>query len=485
MVLLRPARIKAMAESGLAHHLNLVPQIDEISVSFWPRWRIDGRGLSLRVPDRPDLPPFISIETFSMNVGLLSMIRRHVKTVHATGLKIAVPPGEVRASLSGSDRTRARPDVIIDHFVTHEAELAFVPRKPDGRPLTFQIHDLTVDAVGFNSQMPFDAVLTNPVPRGLVKAHGLVGPWLATDGPETPLSGEYTFSDADLSTINGIGGVLQSAGRFTGDLQAIAVVGQATIPDFSLDLGGKPAPLACEYEAVVDGTDGTTVLNRVDAILLGTHMAVTGAIRNLAGPGNHQIDLIVRIAGGNLEDLLALALDTPRPVMIGDISLQAALSLPPGPGRVRDRLKVDGVFGLTRTRFTDGDVTRKLHELSRRGQGKAQDDPMERVLTDLGGRFRLDASVMGLRELRFRVPGAEVALDGTYSLATQEMDLRGTLRLQATVSQAVGGFKSIFIRPFDGLFRKDGAGTVLPIKITGSRSAPKFGVEAGRIFKKQ
>jgi len=55
--------------------------------------------------------------------------------------------------------------------------------------------------------------------------------------------------------------------------------------------------------------------------------------------------------------------------------------------------------------------------------------------------------------------------------------------MQASMSQAVGGFKSIFLKPFDRLFRGKGAGTVLPIQITGTRTQPKMGVQVGKIFK--
>jgi len=484
LFLLRPERIRAMAEAGLIKHLHLDTTIEQIEVSLWPRWRVEGRGLSLRVPGRPDLPPFISIDRFSMNVGPLSMIRKHVETVHADGLRIAVPPGDVRAGLAGASKGGSRPDVIVDHFLTHDAELRFVRSKPGKEPLTFQIHELAVDAVGFDSQMPFAATLTNPIPRGVVKAKGHIGPWLASDGAHTSLSGEYVFSDADLATINGIGGILQSSGTFSGDLRTIDVTGSATVPDFSLDLGGKPVPLQCDYNVIVDGTDGTTVLKRVDATLVGTRMAVTGAIRNLAGPGRHDVGMTVRIENGRVEDLLALAIDTDKPVMIGDIALNATLSLPPGPSRVRNRLGLAGTFGLSRTEFANEDVSRRLQELSRRSQGKSQDDDMARVLTNLSGKFQLKTGVMGLEQLRFQVPGAEVSLDGTYSLLDEQMNLHGKLRMQATVSKAIGGFRSIFIRPFDFVFRKDGAGAVIPIKISGPRTAPKFGIEAGKIFGK-
>ena len=69
-------------------------------------------------------------------------------------------------------------------------------------------------------------------------------------------------------------------------------------------------------------------------------------------------------------------------------------------------------------------------------------------------------------------------------LASGALDFRGTLSMRASVSQAVGGFKSIFIKPFDGLFRRNGQGAVLPIRITGTRQKPEFKLEMGRIFKK-
>jgi hypothetical protein len=75
-----------------------------------------------------------------------------------------------------------------------------------------------------------------------------------------------------------------------------------------------------------------------------------------------------------------------------------------------------------------------------------------------------------------------VRLNGTYGLATETLDFRGTLSMRTSVSRAVGGFRSIFLRPFDPLFRQNGQGSVVPIKITGPRSKPEFGLEMGRVF---
>jgi hypothetical protein len=481
---LRPAYLTRLVSNGLTRHLNLDASVAEISVSLLPRPRISGRGLTVRVPGRPDLPPFISIERFHVDAGLVAVLRKHVGTVHADGLKIAVLPSGSRASLPNAGPGDST-GVIVDYFVTHDAELTFVPRNTQRTPLMFAIHELNVWNIGFGNAMPFDARLTNPIPTGQVTASGSIGPWNADDGTRTPLSGKYNFTNADLTTINGIGGTLESTGEFTGNLEAIKVVGLANIPDFSLDLGGRPLPLTSNFTAIVNGTDGTTELDNVDAVLVTTPMNVRGAIRNLPGPGNRHIELAVNVTDGRVEDLLALALNTPTPVMVGDVRLQAKLTLPPGNDRVRNRIALSGTFGLIDAKFASSTVQTKLGELSRRSQGKKKDDPVERVLTDLSGQFAVGKSRVSLRGIRFDVPGATVRLNGTYGLASESLDFRGTLSMRATVSQAVGGFRSIFIKPFDGLFRKDGHGAVLPIRIVGTREKPEFKLEVGKVFGKK
>ena len=483
--LLRPGAVKAMAEQGLSRHLQLDAKIEDLSVTLLPRPRVAGSGLTLRLPGHPELPPFISIDHFYLDVGLLSMMRRHVKTVHADGLRIAVPPGDTKNALRGGrPGAGGMRDVIIDHFVTHNAELSFVPKTAGKTPLMFAITDLEVDSVGFGLEMPFMAKLINPTPRGLVEATGSIGPWQPDDVTNLPLAGAFTFTDADLSTINGIGGRVDAKGAFKGVLTTIAVTGDANVRDFSLDLGGKPAALAASFDVAVDGTDGTTELKRVDALLGQTHMHVAGLIDNQPGPGGHDVDLGLEIQQGRIEDLLSLVLDTPKPAMIGDVSVKTRLKLPPGKTRVRNRLSVTGTFGLAGARFSDPGVQQKLHDLSRRSQGKDADETIARVLSNLKGRLDLGKGSARFRALTFDVPGAKIALDGAYDLGTGGLDFHGTLRMQASLSQAVGGFKSIFIRPFDAIFRKDGAGAVIPIKITGTRQSPAFGVEMGKVFGK-
>ena len=92
--------------------------------------------------------------------------------------------------------------------------------------------------------------------------------------------------------------------------------------------------------------------------------------------------------------------------------------------------------------------------------------------------------MLRLPGLRFSVRGARVDLDGRYTLRSQALDFAGALRLDAPVSRTVTGFKSILLKPIDPLFRRNGAGTLLPIRISGTVDQPDFGVDMKRVLKR-
>ena len=73
-------------------------------------------------------------------------------------------------------RSASASKIIIDHFVTHDAELTFAARDVKHRPLVFSIQSLEVDAVGFDRQMPFVATMTNPEPTGTIRTRGALVP---------------------------------------------------------------------------------------------------------------------------------------------------------------------------------------------------------------------------------------------------------------------------------------------------------------------
>ena len=139
---------------------------------------------------------------------------------------------------------------------------------------------------------------------------------------------------------------------------------------------------------------------------------------------------------------------------------------------------MNGEFGLGNAIFTSPEIREKIRALSRRGQGKPQDKDAGSAVSQLKGRFILRDTVITFPGLSFEVEGAAVRLTGTYALKNEELDFHGQLLLDAKLSQATTGFKSILLKAVDPFFRKEGK-TVLPIKITGTRDKPSFGLELG------
>ena len=74
-------------------------------------------------------------------------------------------------------------------------------------------------------------------------------------------------------------------------------------------------------------------------------------------------------------------------------------------------------------------------------------------------------------------------LDGTHSLRSKVVDLAGVVLLDATVSQTQTGYKSWLLKPFDPLFKKNGAGTRLVITVAGTQDQPKIGLQLGPTLK--
>jgi hypothetical protein len=132
--------------------------------------------------------------------------------------------------------------------------------------------------------------------------------------------------------------------------------------------------------------------------------------------------------------------------------------------------------------FANQKVQGKLDSLSLRSQGKVKESREhagENVSVDLRGVFALKDGLLSFSALHFLVPGTHVDMTGDYSLNGQTFDFHGTVRLDATVSQMTTGWKSILLKPVDPFFSKDGSGTEVPIRITGTQSEPHFGLDFG------
>jgi AsmA-like protein len=248
-------------------------------------------------------------------------------------------------------------------------------------------------------------------------------------------------------------------------------------------------PLDTTFHAIVDGTNGDTYLQPVDAQFLSTKLTAKGGVYGTKNVKGRTIDLDVNMQQGKLEDVLKLAVKSAKPVMTGAISLTTKLLIPPGEGKVADKMRLDGHFSISRAHFTDRGVQEKLATLSRRSRGKKKDEPGPapgQIQSEMKGRFTMRDGVVRFDPLIFDVPGAVVTLAGTFKLRGGELDFAGTFAMDATISNAVeSGWARVLLKPFDPLFKRKNAGTVLPIKITGTREDPQFGVDIGKALRRK
>jgi hypothetical protein len=340
-----------------------------------------------------------------------------------------------------------------------------------------------MESVSTATAMPFEATLHNAVPPGAITTRGTFGPWASEQPGRTPLDGTFQLSRADLSVFNGISGVLAAHGRFGGRLDRIDIHGETDTPAFRVNTG-MPVPLRARYHAIVDGTNGNTILDEVDASFLGTSLVAKGAVAGEPGRTGRTVTLDVTMNQGRLEDVLRLAVKSVRPPMVGSLRLNTRFVLPPGDEDVVRRLRLDGRFAIAGTRFTDVTVQDRINELSHRSSGKVREPEIPRVVSQFEGSFRLGAGRLEIPRVTFDVPGSLVALAGTYDLVPETLNFKGTLFMDAKVSDTTTGVKHFLLKLADPFFRREGGGSAIPIKVTGSRSDPSFGLDKGRIFSK-
>ncbi len=479
---------------ALADHYECDVELKDFHSSLFPAVRVSGEGLVLRRRDAPGLPPMASIDRFSVAAYWVELLRhpRHFSDVRLEGLTLNIPPrhgttGSGTNTASTADTAAKKKKIVklpfvLDNVLADGATLNIISSKPDKPPTVFAFQKLRLQSAGAGPPMRFEAVLTNPRPKGQIQSSGKFGPWNADDPSQTPINGKYTFDHVDLSTIKGLEGTLSSDGTYDGVLNYINVHGETKTPNFALSISGNPVPLRTKFEAVVDGVSGNTFLRPVTAQLLSSTIVAQGGVARTNGRPGRTIMLDVTASPARLEDLMRLAIKSSKPFLTGNVSIRAKLDLPPGEEDIGRRLNLDGEFNIDSARFTNPDTQDKLRTISRIGLGKHNEDDTTNAPLSMKGRFTLGNGVAKFSTLDFSIPGAELQLHGTFGLDDQTLDFEGTASMQATVSEMTTGVKSKLLRVIDPLLSKDGKGTVVPIQITGTRADPEFHVEVGKIL---
>ena len=480
-------------------------------------------GVRLRIPPRgyrPRLLPRSTARRAALPLTALPRIvveqitcsRVWLEMERAPGTSVAAPPmpSSAGASLVRPSKPRAGTPLAVAANPPASPSVAASPVIQAARqPLQFSIASLILRPD--NGPIRFDLRMTNPRPSGQIHAVGVVGPWppIASgaefDPGALPLSGSYSFDHADLATLRGIAGRMDSTGSFRGILRQVEVSGQTITPDFRLTRHGSAAPvsvglpLSTRFTATVDGTNGNTVLHSVEATLGRSHLWASGRILRVEYPRalpdqpahtaiGHDIQLALRVDRGQIADLLQAATANPQTLIAGDATLDCALHLPPGTDPLLERLDVSGQIQASQVSFSNARIERKIAELSLRGQGHPEalrHGATEPVASTMTSHFTLADGVMALPDLDWQVPGARIRLHGTYTLEGGALDFSGDASTQAALSKMIGGWKGWLLKPMNRVLAKNGAGTDIPIRLDGTRAAPHFAIELNQLGKIQ
>lgn len=512
--------LRARIVAALSGHFHARVELDSFHIALgnglrgeWGVWA-EGRGLRIWPPAQVEgvaVPgvsqpeePLIRLDEFRFHAPLRYQPGTpvHISQVQLKGLDIHLPPkshfqhlaagnpGAASASQSGAGAPLI--SFQLDSVECNGAQLVVETSKPGKLPQEIAISRFRLTGITPGGAMNFDADLTNPRPRGAVHTVGSFGPWQVADPGESPITGDYRLDHADLASFSGIAGTLNSTGRFQGTLRELAVDGETDTPDFQLSHFGSPLPLHTRFHAKVDGTDGDTWLESVDAVLGRAHFTVQGqVVRVIAAQAGvqphsigHDIALTVNVQQARVEDFERLFSHGSTPLVTGDVTVKAALHIPPGTAPVHERLQLNGRFALDEAQFTSAKIQNRVDELSLRGQGRPGDLKSTQaagVQSHMQGDFQMAGGVVTLPNLDYTVPGADIQLKGTYGVEDGALDFLGTAKTQATVSQMVGGWKGFLLKPADRFFKKDGAGTEIPVHISGTRQDPNFGIDLNRM----
>jgi hypothetical protein len=434
--------------------------------------------------------PLISIDKLTIQGSYLGLLARRVSRITAEGMVVTIPPFGTSKALHTSQSK-----IMIAEIIANGAVVEFASKDPDKKPLRFDVHEALLRNVGWGSPLTYRVKVHNPEPPGEVAAEGKFGVWSLTQAGETPISGKYSFADADLGVYEGIAGKLSSTGEFDGKLSHIDISGVTDTPDFEVTSSKHRAHLTTKFSAYVDATHGDTYLKQVAGDFWNTHVEARGSVATSPdGKGKTAlIDLQSRSA--RIEDILLLFVQAKRAPMSGDVAFQAHAELPSGEQRFLKKIKLQGNFGIGGGSFAAASTQKGVDELSAgaRGEkniskeiqnddktkdGKQNDKPdTETVMSELQGQFDVIHGIAKFTDLSFRVPGAHARVHGTYSLIDYKIDLRGQMRVDSQISNTTTGAKAFLLKVMNPFFKKKPKGEVVPVKIGGDYDHPTFGLD--------
>lgn len=442
---------------------------------YWPNPGFVATGITMRRKSALNLPPLGHIDTLVVEGRWpdLFLLRHRLQLVDITGLHIVVPAlgsEENRKDFPpGSSKDFDGPETMIERLVMHKSGLDIM--RTNGQRYSFPLKQLEIRNLHHGEAMTWAVDMQNAMPHGHILARGSMGPIKGDKFINTPVSGNFAFTDVNLHDVGEIGGSLDSRGVFKGTLNSMEVEASGITKDFRVT-DGKPTSVEGTLQAIFHSSDAHLEVQSIDVKVRNTQVHAAGSINER----NKATNLDINVNDGRAEDLMRPFIHHDVPIS-GPVSLKSHAYLgPPGEGFMK-RLRMTAVLNVPAEELTDRKTETSLSAFSERAQGKQKNTGLEPdpkapppgsdVLSSLSGPVELKDGTVLTQHMTFRVPGAEATLAGLFRFSDQKVHLTGKLKMDTDISHAATGFKSFLLKPLAPFFAKKNAGAVISIAVTG------------------
>lgn len=458
-------------------------ELESLSWRLLPFPRFQGGGLT--VADASRLEPMATAREFEISFSFWGLLQkpRRLREIRFSDLEIRIsrqslpeapnrnPPAERSASAASM--------LAVDRILIENALISIEAAKPQGPPQQFRIDEIQLTAFSLDESVPYTASLSFERLQGALRIEGRFGPWNFQHPVETRLAGVYSFQEADLSALGAVEGLLSSSGEFEGRVRELQAAGTAELLNFTVQDKGEPVRVDVEYR--IRRRDEETLLEEIVSRFGASTLRTTGRIGPSSDSQATRIELTTVSESARIEDFLLLTKKEERAAMVGEMTLEADIRIPPGSAPALQRLQSEGSFRIPRGEFTSTDLQRTLEQLSRIGQsGEVDRQEGSSPFSDLSGSFRLEGSRIDFDRLSFEIPGMKLDLSGVYTFPDEQMDFRGTVSFERSLAEMAPPEVGRVLDALESILRRGESGTVIPIRIRGSRSSPSIRPDFGR-----
>jgi len=399
---------------------------------------------------------------------------KHIQQILVDGLRVNIGPGgkaEAAPAANTGQKAGKQNHVEIGEIRADGAVIEVASRDPEKKPLVLQLHQARLRAFALDRSAAFQIAVELSKPAALVESSGHVGPLKTGSPAEIPLTGSYRLTKGDLAVFSAIAGAFTSQGKYNGTLGQLTVDGAADSPDFQSKKNHHRVHLSARFHAVVNGLTGDIALPAVEAHFRNTTLLAHG---DISGKQGKTVTLTFTPKAARIEDLMLLFIRRDESPINGPIRFEAKVLLPPEKRRFAEKVRLDGDFDITDAHFKPK-TQANVNKLSERTQGDTRDEDIQQVTSRLQGHVELRDGIAHLSNTTFSLPGGTAKLHGTYSvMQDHRVDIHGSLRMDAKLSQATKGAKSFFARFLNPFYKKKDGETQVPVAITGNNKHPKF-----------